>query len=394
MCARKLSFQLAKKAANKFFNFVYEIFFRFRLIDAERFFSWEKIFKYMNEDKFNTEKIEAYLLGALPDEEAERFDELGFTDDDFADALSASEADLIDRYVNNDLRDATLERFEKVYLATPKRREKVEFARQLKAFAEREIGAPRKDFAAETEESKSGLSKFFASLNIFKNQNSFLQFGFAAATILVLILGGLWFLTTRSNQTQIARQDAPANFEPPVNQPRVEENTQIGAVNQTTNSNAENKIPATNVNANSSANRAENANKKTVLEPTPTPKPKETVAPSKPIVASFLLLPSLRGNNRIQSLSVAEKITDVAIQLKLEADDYPAYRVNLIDPSSGKILRRGDVIKSKSKGADKQLNVGFPAKLLKSRIYTLQISGVSADGESEIISDYPFRVVR
>ncbi len=348
----------------------------------------------MNEDRFNKENIEAYLLGSLFEDEAEHFDELSFTDNDFADALKAAEADLIDRYIQGELRGATLERFESYYLASPKRREKIEFARQFQTFAGREIAASQKKIAAEKEKSKSGLSKFFASLNIFKNRNSFLQFGFAAATLLILVLGGVLIFRNIFNQinTQIAKVDSPVNLERQT--PRVEEKNAANLSNQNADSNVENKTATANANNNSTANQTEKTNKQTMAQPTPTPKPKETTLPSKPIVASFLLLPSLRGGSKIQSLSLSEKITDAAIQLKLETDDYPSYRVNLIDPSSGKTLWRSETIKAKSKGANKQLNVGFPAKLLKSQIYTLQISGISADGKSEIISDYPFRVVR
>ncbi len=351
--------------------------------------------KSMNEDIFNREKIETYLLGASPEAEAERFDEMSFTDDDFADALKAAEADLIDRYVNNDLRGATLERFESFYLASPLRREKIEFARRLQTFAEREIIATKSNFAAEKEESKNGLSKFFSSLNIFKNQNTFLQFGFAAAALLVLILGGLWILTSRSNQTQIAKQDQPANFELPTPK-RIEVPGANNSEIQTENSNSGNKNLPANVVNNLPSNQIEKekTKKQANVEPARTPKPKEAVTPPKITIASFLLLPSLRGGSKIQSVSIDQNVTDAAVQLRLEADDYPSYRIQLIDQSNGKSLWQSGTVKAKSAGANKQLNISFPAKLLKSQIYALQISGVTADGNSEIISDYPFRVVR
>lgn len=60
---------------------------------------------------YDNNKITAYLLGALPETEAEIFDELSFTNDDFVNELSATEKDLIDAYVRNELRGTTLEQF-------------------------------------------------------------------------------------------------------------------------------------------------------------------------------------------------------------------------------------------------------------------------------------------
>ena len=45
----------------------------------------------MNTKTYNNENLIAYLLGALPEADAEGFDELSFTDDDFAGELSAVE---------------------------------------------------------------------------------------------------------------------------------------------------------------------------------------------------------------------------------------------------------------------------------------------------------------
>ena len=66
-----------------------------------------------------------YLLGRLPDKEAERLDELSITDDDFALRLNAAEYDLVDAYVRGELSGDTQQRFRSFYLSSPKRREKL-----------------------------------------------------------------------------------------------------------------------------------------------------------------------------------------------------------------------------------------------------------------------------
>jgi anti-sigma-K factor RskA len=72
--------------------------------------------------------ISEYLLGGLPQEDAERLDEMTVADEDFAEQVRAVENDLVDAYVRKELSADLLSKFEAHYLASPKRREKVKFA--------------------------------------------------------------------------------------------------------------------------------------------------------------------------------------------------------------------------------------------------------------------------
>src|SRR5215475_4220397 len=83
----------------------------------------------MEKQAYNEELIVQYLLGSLPEEETERFDELCFVDDEFAERLSAVENDLVDTYVRGELSSRNLKRFDSHYLASPRRREKIRIAR-------------------------------------------------------------------------------------------------------------------------------------------------------------------------------------------------------------------------------------------------------------------------
>jgi hypothetical protein len=78
-----------------------------------------------------------YLLGALPEGETERFDELSITDDEFASRLQRIEDDLVDAYARGELSGETLERFRSAYLSSPKGREKVQFAEALSQATDR-----------------------------------------------------------------------------------------------------------------------------------------------------------------------------------------------------------------------------------------------------------------
>src|SRR3954470_13847105 len=78
-----------------------------------------------------------YILGLLPDKGAERLDEQSIVDDEVAARLRSVENDLVDAYICGTLKGELLERFEAWYLASPRRRDKVKFARQFLSAVDR-----------------------------------------------------------------------------------------------------------------------------------------------------------------------------------------------------------------------------------------------------------------
>ena len=82
----------------------------------------------LHESGHDDQQLVRYLLRLLPDEDAERLDELSIADDEVAWRLRVVENDLVDAYVSGTLTGETLERFESFYLASERRRQKVKFA--------------------------------------------------------------------------------------------------------------------------------------------------------------------------------------------------------------------------------------------------------------------------
>ena len=74
------------------------------------------------------QQLVRYLLRLLPDEEADRLDEMSISDDALAWRLREVENDLVDAYVSGTLTGETVERFESFYLSSERRRQKVKFA--------------------------------------------------------------------------------------------------------------------------------------------------------------------------------------------------------------------------------------------------------------------------
>jgi cytoskeletal protein RodZ len=325
--------------------------------------------KKMNSEKESRLIIE-YLLGTLPEEEAERFDELSFTDDDFAEKLKTAENDLLDRYIQGELDGETRAKFESHYLASPLRREKLKFAEVLQIYAKQNIAQTK------PEETKAGFFAFIS--NLFSGNK--LQLGFAMTVFLLLILGGLWIFTSRNQAPEIGSQKTPV----PTQTPTIES---VVPQNQTPSAVSENVTPTPKPDNKNTTPTPKSAT------PAPTPTATATATPRptepKPLIASFVLTPPLR-NSQPPALSIPPKTTTVALELQLETDDYSTYSISLVNSEGKSILQTGRLKASKS---GKVLNLNFPAKLLSNGVYSLTVSGVKADGTAEIIGDYPFRAV-
>lgn len=316
---------------------------------------------------YKKEDLDDYLLRNMPENDANLFDELSITDDEFVADLKSAEADLVDAYINGELKNPNLEKFETNYLVSPLRREKVEFARALQIVAE-------KNFAKTSEVIEKDTSRSdFAFWDIFNNFNSMLRLGFAALMIAVVGIFG-WFLM---------------NINEPIEQVKVENTPTPQPTIQPT------QTPNTNQSTPTPTISPKNVNVEKTPEPkitptnSPTPKIEPTVKPTQnvPTLATFMLLSPSRSTS-LQTISIPTKTTDVAFGLPLESVDFKNYRVFLKN-ESGKILWQSGKMTSKKSA----LSVRFPAKLLQSNIYSLAVVGIGEDNQPENLGNYSFRSV-
>lgn len=352
----------------------------------------------MNEKKYSNQAITEYLLGSLPEVEAELFDELSITDDEFAAAIKSVENDLVDSYVRGELKGARLETFKSYYLASPARREKVSFAQALQGFTEKIIAHTNEESSVITElKPKQSDNGFFSAINIFASPHLVWQWGFAAAAVVLIILGGwLWLenarLSRQANETEVKRDEQMRREQELQNQLANERSANSETHKELARASEERERLVQEL------EKAQTQKQQRIIEQARPPKAPSSAAagvtPPMISIASFVLLPPVRGgSSSIQSLSIPARTSRVAVKLQLESDDYTAYRVALVDQSDNKNLWQSGKTKARTKGENKTLNIQFPAKLLKPQIYSLVVSGINADGKVEIISDYPFRAV-
>jgi len=79
------------------------------------------------------ERITAYLLEELTEQESEQFEEQCFSQDEWPDELDVAEHDLIDAYLRNELTSDRKKRFQERYLTTDARKARVLAAKSFHA---------------------------------------------------------------------------------------------------------------------------------------------------------------------------------------------------------------------------------------------------------------------
>jgi hypothetical protein len=344
----------------------------------------------MSKQTHNDQTVTRYLLGALPDAEAERLDELSFTDDEFAEALKAAEKDLVDAYVQGELSGSTLERFKSHYLASPLRREKVEFAQAFPVWAEKNAAAQVAEAQTENlagSSTKRKGSGWFSALNILRVPRQALQWGTACAALALLIAGG-WLafenarLRGQVSQTE-ARREELGRREQQL-QRELEGRRSAGA---------EAELELARVREERERLEQELRRQESERQQQATGQP--PAQPGRVRIASFILTPQMRDAAQIREVSIPPEAGYVAMRLELEPNDYSGYRVALINQAGNQTFWRSGKLRARAIGDDKALSVRFRAELLKPQtVYLLRVTGTSDSGAPEIIGDYPFRVVK
>ena len=254
-----------------------------------------------------------YLLGLLPENDAERLDEQSIVDDEFAARLRAVENDLVDAYVRGALEGELLERFESFYLASPRRRDKVAFARQFVDTMDR-LPAPAATPVASVRGSLMRRSRFI---------------WLTSAAVLLLACGVLFLQDVRLRRVLLdAQHDGEV-----LDQRRRDLARQLG----------EQRV-------------ANDALRKEI----------ERLRTAQPL--ALVLRPQTRAAAPVSVVAVPPGLDVVAFELELEAGDFSQYQVALKDPATNRSLWRSGIVTSVSRRTP-AVAVAIPASLLRSQHY-------------------------
>jgi hypothetical protein len=321
-----------------------------------------------NEITFSDEDIIAYLLGSASTELTERFDELSITSDEFAEALAAAEADLVDSYANDEMPAADRVRFEDHYLKNRFARSKLVFAEAFRDFGARH--APGAQPAFETDKRSATNSTFVSAIRL-------LRWGFAAAAAALLLFAGWIYFGGRGTPDELSRNVNSQISTPLPNEARNgRDEESLPEITQSTNVTEGNESIRNNLNV---------APKNTK----PTQQDHTTVGR----VLAFALSPPLRSSNSAPEITLPKDSSRVSVRLELESDEFISYQVSLIGPSNSGVWRAASVRPRNSRSGH-SITVNVPASSIQLGMYRFSVTGVRTNGELENVGDYPFRVVQ
>lgn len=311
------------------------------------------------ENLYNETEIRRFLLGELEEKERLALEEKFLADEDFFVQIRVAEDELMEDYVRGKL--AEKEKFEREFLKTEKRRERVEFTRQMIA----KLGEKPQTIKEKT--------SFLTSLTEFFGQP---KFAFGVTFALLALIFGFWFLVIRktANEGEIVKQITPT--------PNIQTN-----VNQTSTVN-QNIVVNSNSNLTVNANLPEKPETNKTKTNTETPKkPKEQskeIAPN-PVLALFA--GGVRSDGKTNELNLPKTSKGANLLLNLETQDYQIYRTEIVDENGNVIYRSG-----KLRARNSKINTFVPSKNLKRGDYILKLYGFNSSGEEESAADFQFRV--
>ena len=272
------------------------------------------------------EHLIRYLLGELPDSEAERLDERSITDDAFAVRLRVLEDDIVDRYARGERPGPSLARFEQAHRASPYLQEKVRFAESLQAWA-----------------AKAHPGGSHPSINAVSRLGPWAVA--AAAAAMVLIAGAGYLVRTNQRlRNEFARLEARHLA---VEQQNAQLHRQLAG-------------PAA-----------------------------PTATPRAPVTATFVLPPPRRSlEPDATTIALKKDATHVALRLEVESDAYPRFWAALKDVASGAIAWRSPDVSAEPAGANRIATIVIPADILRPGRYAIELAGAGKSGGSELVGVY------
>lgn len=309
-----------------------------------------KQFETDGAQEFSGERLRAYLLGKLSEEERLRLDQSLLTDDVVAERVRLVESQLIDEYVAGELDAPTAGVFHTRFLKTDARREQVRLTAAL-----RDLGAQSSAVSPPTQSRAASWRQTFIEFFTLKPGPAWAAAGSFA--LLMLALGLAWYLSRQAQQSEmpVAKQE-PVNVASPAIAPSPAQVAQVTPpVSQTPQ-----------------------------LKPTPSEPP---IA-----VASFVLLPgALRGPGETTRVAVprGDRAT-LRLFLVLENPASGAYRAELAN-ADGQTITVRDQLKPRANGQTK-LVFEVPARLIQSGDYQIKLARHS-DGQLESVGRYYFRAL-
>jgi hypothetical protein len=313
-----------------------------------------------------------YLLGELPEDEQSRLEERSFCDPEFSELLSEAEDDLVDQYVRGELSAQERERFERHFLISKRRREKVGLARAL---LQLQSSSATSVSPSSAKERPTAVLRWKLLLDSLRSPGPALSYAFAAAA-LVLLMAGFWL---RSELSDSRGEVACLQTEGTAQESRREQlqSQTIVQGHQIEELSARKaQLEHELARLRQKANAAEREHR------------------VRPNFLTLILTPGYRSTEGPNHLTVPRGASIVRVQLSFNpGDDYPSYQVQL-HTAGGDPVRNWKGLRARLAGSERAVSVDVPAKLLNPGQYELMLEGVATSGEADTLGYYYFNLRR
>jgi hypothetical protein len=306
-----------------------------------------------NESK-NEAEVRRFLLGEMSADERDAFEENFVMDDVSFEQIRVVEDELIESHVRGTLPSGEKEKFERSFLTTERRRNRVAFTRTMldKLAQEKEIAVSKK-----TEMAAAVPSVWDSIAGLFKTPQLALGVAFA---LLLLVFSG-WLLLRPANKTEIVQQITPT--------PTV----RTTPPNQNQSPHNENALPDANGEA---PDKKQNSDTQ-----------KQDSTGVAPVLALFA--GAVRGEGKLPELNLPKNAAGANLQLNIARGDYKSYSVEIVDADGHLILK-----KNKLKANNSKISLFVPAAKLRGGDYMVKLSALNLQNKNESLADYTFRVNR
>lgn len=330
-----------------------------------------------------------YMLGLLAAGEQQRFEEGLLTDDALFEEFLIAEDELIDDYLHRKLSGSEHDRFERHFLLTPERRQKLSFAIGLNKYVMAAGENSRPSTAATPIPQRVS---FRQRLRNFINNLRPLTAISMAATLLLLFVSGALLLRVNRLQNELTRLSTRQPPSPQVTNSSPSDEVKRQLDEQTARAG---QLSAELQLAREQNERAERelAQMKEKNRPTEIAAPSAR-PPTRVFTAPVLAMGGVRseGAGGLQPVTIPQDAGGVVLPLELLTNKYRSYRATLMTDAGQPARTSGSLRPGKLGSIDVVLFPVSAGSLRPGGEYQVQLSGVTADRKVEVIGAYYFRV--
>lgn len=317
---------------------------------------------------YSDQQISSYFLGKMPAEEAEAFEFEAAASPEFTERAEIIERELIDDYVRETLSDEDADCFEKKYLTTEARRNRLSVSKAIWQIA--------------AEQPKTAVVPAVSVWQSIFGKRNALRLAFACAALLVCGAFAFYLLTLDVSKTDVAEVKEP-NQTVKIENPPIQ-NPEETSSQKNEKSNSSLNVPVAQ-NKETEKDQVAPPKNQPETKPVTNPKISTQIKPALTVIAK--LMPGSLRDEGEQFINLTPEAKNVKLLLSPggEPNNYQKFRVFVKTPENETILTFANL---------KSLSATIPAEKLENRTYIIFLEGQNAKGEFESISEYTFRVRR